>query len=205
MGQSKKYSVLLTGGIACGKTAISDYLANKGAEIIDTDLIARSLTEGKSAESQMVLQEIVANFGDGILTQEGALDRQKMRALIFADEGAKKILESLLHQRILQVVKERLSIPTQSSYYVVVVPLISSQSPYLSLCDEVLVVEVPYELQLQRLIERDKIDRSLAEQMIESQISRLDRRLLGRYIIVNQNRSFVERILDQLHQYYADM
>ncbi|WP_026878285.1 dephospho-CoA kinase [Ignatzschineria larvae DSM 13226] len=205
MDQSKKYSVLLTGGIASGKTAISNYLAHKGAEIIDTDLISRSLTEGKSAESQMVLQEIVANFGGEILTKEGTLDRRKMRALIFVDQKAKVTLESLLHRRILEIVKCRLSTPTSASYYVVVVPLISSQSPYLSLCDEVLVVEVPYELQLQRLIARDNIDLSLAQKMIDSQISRLDRRLLGHYIIVNQNRSFVERILDRLHQYYADM
>lgn len=205
MDQSKKYSVLLTGGIASGKTAISNYLAHKGAEIIDTDLISRSLTEGKSAESQMVLQEIVANFGGEILTKEGTLDRRKMRALIFVDQKAKVTLESLLHRRILEIVKCRLSAPTSAPYSVVVVPLISSQSPYLSLCDEVLVVEVPYELQLQRLIARDNIDLSLAQKMIDSQISRLDRRLLGHYIIVNQNRSFVERILDRLHQYYADM
>ncbi len=205
MGRATQYSVLLTGGIASGKTFVSDYLGEKGAEIIDTDLIARSLTEGKSIESQLVLKEIVTHFGPTLLTAEGALDRRKMRALIFADPEAKRVLESLLHQRIFEVVKKRLGTTTEAFYFVVVVPLISPSSPYLSLCDEVLVVEVPYELQLQRLMTRDNIDQVLAQKMIDSQISRLERRQLGRYIIVNQNRVFVKRILDQLHQYYVNM
>lgn len=205
MSRSKRYTVLLTGGIASGKTFVSNYLAQKGAEIIDTDLIARSLTTGETPESQTVLQEIVACFGESLLMPTGGLDRVKMRALIFADDSAKQKLESLLHYRIFEAVKARLATSTEVPYNVVVVPLISATSPYLSLCDEVLVVEVPDELQLQRLMARDNIDALLAQKIIDSQITRLDRRLLGRYIIVNQDRSFVERILDQLHCYYVDM
>lgn len=199
----KPYLILLTGGIASGKTFASDYLQSKGAVIIDTDVISRAMTNRNNPAGIAALAEIKECFGDELFTKEGDLDRAKMRELIFNDLDAKKELERILHGRIHAEVNEQIASIATNQYGVVVVPVIHAQSPYLTLCDEVLVIEVPYELQLQRLIARDNIDEDMANKIINSQISRLDRRKLGNYIIVSQNREFVERQLDKLHKIYS--
>ncbi|MDM1545441.1 dephospho-CoA kinase [Ignatzschineria indica] len=196
--------LLLTGGIASGKTFVSDYLASKGAIIIDTDQISRQLTQSSNARGRAALAEIRDTFGDQLFTAKGELDRPKMRELIFNDEKAKQQLEAILHGRIRSAVEELINQSHHASYIVVVVPVIDQNSPYLELCDDVLVIEVPYQLQLQRLMARDSIDKDLAEKIINAQISRLDRRKLGNHIIINENNQFVERQLDKLHLYYRE-
>ncbi|HIW07235.1 MAG TPA: dephospho-CoA kinase [Candidatus Ignatzschineria merdigallinarum] len=197
--------VLLTGGIASGKTFASDYLQQKGAVIIDTDIISRAMTSQDNEAGRLALIEIKRHFGESLFADNGDLDRSKMRRLIFSDANAKKMLEKILHGRILEEVKRQISLVDQSQYGVVVVPVIYAESPYLDLCDEVLVIEVPYDLQLQRLMARDNISEEMAIKMIDSQISRLDRRKLGDRIIVNQNKTFVERQLDKLHDSYSKL
>lgn len=194
--------LLLTGGIASGKTFVSDYLAAKGAMIIDTDQISRQMTQSDNAAGRAALAEIRETFGEALFTEAGELDRAKMRELIFNDKEAKQRLERILHGRIRSAVDERIAQSDHAPYIVVVVPVIDQNSPYLQICDEVLVVEVPYQLQLQRLMARDSIDRDLAEKIINAQISRLDRRKLGNHIIINENNHFVRRQLDKLHQHY---
>lgn len=201
--ENKPRLVLLTGGIASGKTFVSDYLQKKGAVIIDTDVISRAMTSRNNQAGIAALSEIKECFGEELFTKEGDLDRAKMRELIFNDLDAKKELERILHGRIHIEVNEQISNITKNRYGIVVVPVIHAESPYLTLCDEVLVIEVPYELQLQRLISRDNIDEDMAKKIISSQISRMDRRKLGDYIIVSQNKEFVERQLDKLHEFYS--
>lgn len=203
MRKNRPPTLLLTGGIASGKTFVSDYLQSKEATVIDTDLISKMMTRTDNSEGIAALKDIRTRFGDGLFTGGDTLDRQKMRELIFNDAEAKRDLETILHGRILNTVKKYLADLQEGEYGVVVVPVIYEGSPYLDLCDEVLVIEVPYQLQLQRLMARDSIDQTLAEKIISSQISRLDRRKLGDYIIVSENRAFVERQLDQLHARYA--
>lgn len=196
--------LLLTGGIASGKTFVSDYLASKGAMIIDTDQISRKLTQNSNARGRATLAEIRETFGDQLFTMKDELDRPKMRELIFNDEKAKQQLEAILHGRIRSAVEEMINQSHYVPYVVVVVPVIDQNSPYLALCDEVLVIEAPYQLQLQRLMARDSIDKDLAEKIINAQISRLDRRKLGSHIIINENNQFVERQLDKLHLRYKE-
>lgn len=200
---SKARLVLLTGGIASGKTFVSDYLQKKGAIIIDTDVISRAMTNRDNDAGLEALAEIRAHFGEAVFTDQGELDRGRMRELIFNDSQAKKALEAILHGRIQAEVQRQIESLEPYQYGVIVVPVIYNTSPYLAICDEVLVVEVPYDLQLQRLIARDNISKEMAEKIISSQISRLDRRQLGSYIIVSQNKEFVERQLDKLHESYS--
>lgn len=195
--------VLLTGGIASGKTFVSDYLQKKGAIIIDTDVISRAMTSPDNSAGIAALAEIKARFGESLFTQENRLDRVKMRALIFNDAKAKQDLEKILHGRIHEEVQRQISLLKIGQYGVIVVPIIHEKSSYLDLCDEVLVIEVPYEKQLQRLMARDNIDESMAKKIISSQISRLDRRRLGNDIIISENKAFVERQLDKLHDFYS--
>lgn len=200
----KKRTVMLTGGIASGKTFASDYLQAKGARIIDTDLVAKMMTRPDNPAGKSALLEIRDRFGAQYILEDGSMDRVKMRALVFEDAEAKRDLEAILHGRILAEVRRKMAEPSMAPYIVVVVPVLYKESPYLNLCDEVLVIEVPYELQLQRLMARDNIDASLAEKIIKTQISRLDRRRLGNDIIISQNREFVQRMLDKLHQRYSE-
>lgn len=200
----KKRTVMLTGGIASGKTFASDYLQAKGARIIDTDLVAKMMTRPDNPAGKSALLEIRDRFGAQYILEDGSMDRVKMRALVFEDAEAKRDLEAILHGRILAEVRREMAEPSMAPYIVVVVPVLYKESPYLNLCDEVLVIEVPYELQLQRLMARDNIDASLAEKIIKTQISRLDRRRLGNDIIISQNREFVQRMLDKLHQRYSE-
>lgn len=195
---------MLTGGIASGKTFASDYLQAKGARIIDTDLVAKMMTRPDNPAGKSALLEIHDRFGAQYILEDGSMDRVKMRALVFEDAEAKRDLEAILHGRILAEVRREMAEPSRAPYIVVVVPVLYKESPYLNLCDEVLVIEVPYELQLQRLMARDNIDTSLAEKIIKTQISRLDRRRLGNDIIISQNREFVQRMLDKLHQRYSE-
>ena len=194
--------VLLTGGIASGKTLVSDYLEKKGAVVIDTDVISKMMTRRDNHLGVEVLSEIKESFGADFFTEAGEMDRAKMRLEVFNNPSSKVKLESILHRRIYQEVIKKVSVLTPKQYGLIVVPVLSESSLYLKLVDEVLVIEVFEEQQLQRLMTRDNIDRDLAEKIIQSQIARLDRRRLGNYIIISQNRQFVEKQLDKLHDYY---
>ncbi|MHC5226596.1 dephospho-CoA kinase [Ignatzschineria sp. LJL83] len=195
--------VLLTGGIASGKTFASDYLGRKGAVVIDTDIISKQLTCNDNDLGVETLQEIKDAFGGSFFTDQGEMDRVKMRSEVFNNSFSKKTLESILHRRIYQEVERRMTELSVPEYGLIVVPVINKDSAYLKLVDEVLVIEVFEELQLQRLMARDNIDQDLAEKIINSQISRLDRRKLGDYIIISQNKDFVEKQLDKLHNSYS--
>lgn len=200
--KSNAMLVLLTGGIASGKTLVSDYLGAKGAIVIDTDIISRMLTRIDNPLGITVLSEIKMHFGAEFFTDTGEMDRAKMRAEVFNNPDSKMKLESILHRRIYQEVRREIDLLAPGQYALIVVPVITEDSLYVKLVDEVLVVEVYEAEQLQRVMVRDTIDQELAAKIIHSQIARLDRRKLGDYIIISQNRQFVERQLDKLHDYY---
>ena len=98
MGQHHNlgFTVGLTGGIGCGKTTVEQMFAALGASVIDTDQIAHSLTAPHGA----AMPDLVAEFGQEYATADGALDRAKMRSLVFSDPGARKRLEAILHPKI---------------------------------------------------------------------------------------------------------
>ncbi len=115
--QKKPYTVGVTGGIGSGKTAVTDFFASKGIYIADADVAARAVVEpGKPA-----LKEIVQRYGQAILNN-GTLNRQKLRAIIFADPTERQWLEGLLHPLIEQQILHELSI-ARSPYAILVAPL----------------------------------------------------------------------------------
>ena len=160
------YTVALTGGIASGKTLISDEFIRLGVPVIDTDVIAHHLVEpGKAA-----LAEIVSAFGPGIVDEKGQLKRQKLRSLIFSDAEKRKKLENILHPKIRQTAGEAIARIT-SAYCVLVVPLLAESGAYPNV-DRVLVVDVNPETQIHRLMARDHCNRDQAKQALASQASR---------------------------------
>jgi len=159
----------LTGGIASGKSLVADCFAGFGVPVIDTDEIAREIVE----PGQPALQEIRRVFGDNLVGPEGALDRRRMRQLIFADESRRADLEAILHPRIRQATQARAD-RAGGPYQVLVVPLLV-ETGFGDLTDRVLVVDCPVELQTARLLSRDAEDPAQVERILAAQISRTER------------------------------
>lgn len=169
---TKALRIGLTGGIACGKTVISDTFKELGVPIIDTDVISREVVMPKMP----VLNQLKAAFGEEIITATGELDRRALRLLVFSDKsGAKlKILNDIMHPAIIGRLQE-LYLQQSYPYVVFVVPLLFEHKlEYL--CDRILVCDAKEEVQLERLTVRDKIDLNTAKAMLKSQVSRAERR-----------------------------
>lgn len=196
----------LTGGVASGKSSVAALFATHGAPVIDTDQIARELVE----PGQPALAEIADRFGPKALNPDGTLDRPWLRQRIFADESARKVLESILHPRIRAEVQRRLeALRLQTpppAYALVVIPLLVETGAYDDLLDRVLVVDLPEDLQLQRLMVRDRVDTPLAHAMLAAQASRKAR--LERADDVIDNQGSPEALVEQaerLHRRYSSM
>ena len=197
-----KNNIVLTGGIASGKTFVSDYLASLNAHVIDTDVIARALLMPNHHKySKMALKAVHDCFGDPIF-DDGILNRQKLREIIFSNNDAKAQLENIMHPLILKAVQEDLLVD-HGLYNVISVPLLHEGSPYLILADQVLVIEVNPDVQLQRVMARDRIDEQLAKSIIASQVSNQERRNLANTIIINTNELHTRNILKQLDKQYS--
>jgi dephospho-CoA kinase len=162
----------LTGGIGSGKSTVAEALAARGAGVIDTDVIARELTE----PGQSALAEIAATFGDALIGADGRLDRGALRARVFSDPDARARLEAILHPRIEQRMLEQLA-ALDTPYAVLVVPLLFETRQH-RLVDRVLVVDVPETTQRERVRRRNALPDSEIDRIIASQMSRGER--LGR-------------------------
>ena len=190
----------LTGGIASGKTTISDQFSSLGIAVIDTDIISRSLLEqGKDG-----YQEIINKLGEAILLEDGKIDRRELRQQVFDNEDLKRWLESMLHPLIMQSAKNQINSCRNSAYLILVVPLLF-ESKFEGLVDRILVVDCARETQLQRLLDRDKIDKSLAEKMLDQQMSNEDRLSRADDIISNDGRLELEPQINKLHEQYLAM
>ena len=136
MANSETFVVVLTGGIASGKTAVSDLFAQRGVPVIDTDQIAHEIVEpGRPA-----LKRIAEAFGQEFLGADGRLDRKKMRNVIFSDSRQKNRLENILHPAIAAEV-DQLIAQIEEPWCILVVPLLAETSLF-SWINRVLVVDV---------------------------------------------------------------
>ena len=175
------YTVALTGGIASGKTLISDEFARLGVPIIDTDLIAHQLVE----QGQPALQEIMDVFGSGIIDADGRLKRSELRELIFTDPESRGKLESILHPRIRQKVGETIA-NVNSVYCILVIPLLAEKGTYPNV-DRILVVDIKPEIQIERLMARDNSSREQAEQILAAQAGRKQRLNIADDVVNNSS------------------
>ncbi len=138
----------LTGGIGSGKSTVAALFAEHGAGIIDTDAIAHFLTQAGGE----AISSIRAAFGNDYLTSDGALDRAKMRELIFSDATAKQRLEHILHPLIREQAKAQLRQLQASPYILVIVPLLAESPAFRQLVQRVLVVDCDEDTQVARVI-----------------------------------------------------
>lgn len=174
----------LTGGIGSGKTAVSDQLAQLGAGVIDTDLIAHQIT----APQGVAIPFIQKQFGSDFIDANGALDRAKMRQLVFSNPQARKTLEDITHPLIrtetLRQAQQLIS--NKAPYLVFVVPLLIESGNWLPMLDYLVVVDCPEELQIKRVMHRSNLPQSEVERIIKTQASRQERIKHADMVIENQ-------------------
>jgi dephospho-CoA kinase len=177
--------VAVTGGIASGKSLVDRAFATLGVPVVDADLLAREIVE----PGQPALAEIVAAFGDSILTKSGQLDRAAMRARVFADAGQRRLLERITHPRIRALILERCT-AAPDPYVVASIPLLAEAGAVGAYhwLHRVLVVDAPEGLQRQRLVSRDGIDAALAERIIATQVPRAARLQIATDVVINDAR-----------------
>lgn len=179
----------LTGGIASGKSTVSELLAGFGAVIVDSDKIAREVVEPGTPG----LAQVVAEFGPSVLTESGALDRAKVGEIVFADEGARGRLNAIVHP-LVGALSAELEETGRAAGKLVVndIPLLVEVG-YAPFFDEVIVVDVPVETQVERAIARGMTEID-ARARIAAQASRDDRLAAATYVIDNTG------TLDDLHK-----
>jgi dephospho-CoA kinase len=171
----------LTGGIGSGKSTVGKLLAQLGAVVIDTDLIARQLTLPGGA----AIDRIAAAFGDTLITPDGALDRTRMRELVFGDAGAKKRLEAILHP-LIGVETERQAAAAQGAPALVFdVPLLVESGRWRAKVEKVLVVDCSEATQIARVVQRSGWTSNAVQAVIASQASRERRRASADAVIFN--------------------
>lgn len=171
----------LTGGIASGKSEVEHRFRTLGITVADADQASRDVVV-RGSEG---LAEVVAVFGAGALDAEGNLDRPGMRRLVFNDDAARHRLEAIIHPRVRLALHDACS-AAPGPYAMAAIPLLAEGGraayPWLH---RVLVVDVPEDVQLARLLQRDGIDETLAWKMIRAQASREERLAIADDVIVN--------------------
>jgi dephospho-CoA kinase len=176
--------------------------AEHGAGIIDTDVIAHSLTQ----RGGDTIAAIRATFGNDYITEDGALDRAKMRKLIFSDAAAKQRLELILHPLILEQAKAQLQGLQTKPYIIIVVPLLPESPSFQQLVQRVLVVDCDEDTQVARVIRRSRMTTAEVRAIIAQQTQRAERLRLADDVIHNEGD--LDNLAEQvnvLHQRYSKM
>lgn len=194
---AQRFSVGLTGGIGCGKSTVADMFAALGASVIDTDQIAHSLTAPHGA----AMPALLAEFGAGFATPEGALDRAKMRALVFSDAGARARLEAILHPRIRDATAAAAAIAT-GPYVIFVVPLLIESGTWRQRVARVLAVDCSEENQVARVMTRSSISAEQVRAIMAAQVTREQRLAAADDVIVNDDG--LEALRPQVERLHAD-
>jgi dephospho-CoA kinase len=191
--------IAVTGGIASGKSEVTRRFEALGIEVLDADLIARELVE----PGQPALAEIARRFGAGVIDAAGRLDRRALRAIVFADSAARRDLEAILHPRVHATLQARAQ-AAAPPYVLLAIPLLAESAPgRYAWLDRVLVVDVPRAVQIQRVMQRDAVERAAAEAALAAQASREARLAMAHDVIVNDGPlAALDAIVAKLHARY---
>jgi dephospho-CoA kinase len=199
--EHKRFSVGLTGGIGSGKSFVADMFAARGASIIDTDVLAHQLT----ASQGKAIPAIQRQFGSEFLTLDGAMDRQKMRMHVFAHPEEKKKLEAILHPLIRRGAEEAAEDAT-GSYPMFVVPLLVESGTWKDRVTRVLVVDCPEELQVARVMQRNRFTEEQVQAIMTMQASRASRLAVADDMIMNDSDiAALAPQVDRLHAFYLSL
>lgn len=191
----------LTGGIGSGKTTVADMFAARGAAIIDTDQIAHALTRPDG----LAIPEIRAQFGEGFLTPDGAMDRARMRAHVFSEPAAKARLESILHP-LIRSETERAAQHAQGDYLMFVVPLLVESGTWQQRVSRVLVVDCTEQTQIRRVMFRSGLPEAQVRAIMAAQATRTERLAAADDVIDNDGDALaLLPQVDRLHALYLSL
>lgn len=193
--KSKVIKVALTGGIASGKSLVSDLLEIHGCKIIDLDLISREVvmpgTEG--------LQELVDTFSKSILLSDGSLNRKNLRDVLYKKGRNRALIEQILHPKILHKMKAMMD-DCHEGVMIVVIPLLVEKELWGPF-DRAVLVDCETETQIKRLMERENIDSEKAKTMMMAQASREQRLKLDEHLPTDviENNARLSDLKDKVH------
>lgn len=192
----------LTGGIGSGKSTVAKLLVACGATLIDSDAIARELT----APGGLAVPLIADAFGADFVTEQGALKREKMRALVFADAHQRQRLEAILHPLIRQQTQVLLAqaAARQCPCVVFDVPLLVESGRWRQQVDRVLVVDCTEEVQIQRVMQRSHLTSAEIKKIIHSQATREQRLACADMVIFNVGLS-MEQLAAEVKQIWSGL
>ncbi|MCE3263297.1 MAG: dephospho-CoA kinase [Pseudoduganella sp.] len=193
-----RLTVGLTGGIGSGKSLVANMFADRGASIIDTDQIAHSLTGPHGA----AMADILAEFGSQMADSRGAMDRAKMRDLVFREPAAKRRLEAILHPMIRDATLAAAA-SAEGSYVMLAIPLLVESGTWKQRVDRVLVIDCPEEIQVARVMARNGLAEDQVRAIMASQVPRAVRLAAADDVIDNGGR--IESLtpqVDRLHCFY---
>ncbi|HEX6004558.1 MAG TPA: dephospho-CoA kinase [Burkholderiales bacterium] len=192
------YCIGLTGGIGCGKSSAARVFERLGAAVVDTDEISRELTRAGGA----AIPAICEVFGPESLTAEGALDRARMRALVFRNAAAKQRLEAILHPMIRAESRARIA-ATRAPYVILVVPLLLETGAYREIVERVLVVDCEEQQQMARTRARSGLSDGEVEAIMAAQLPRAARLAAADDVLRNDaDFTTLQRDCEALHRRY---
>lgn len=187
----------LTGGIASGKSTVSNFFKELGVKVIDADIVAREISERKAT-----IDEICNIFGRDILDENGRIVREKLRERVFQDKRLVQKLNSIIHPQVIEYFKERKDENREDELLIFDVPLLY-EAKMDTLCDKVIVVGVDRKKQIERVIQRDGSSEEVARNIIANQISLDDK--IKRADIVIMNDGTLEELKGKVLKVYKEL
>lgn len=160
----------LTGGIASGKSTVSNIFRSFGVEIADADIIAKKISERED-----VIQEIEKIFGKDVLSAEGQIDRVKLKEVVFSDKNKLVQLNNIIHPKVMEEFKKIKENTPKNDIIIFDIPLLF-EAGMDKMCDTVILVYADRETQIERIKARDGVSRELAEKIIDAQMSLEDKK-----------------------------
>ena len=190
----------LTGGIASGKSTVSNWLISQGYPVVDADIAARKVVE----PGMPALREITEAFGNDMLLEDGTLDRKKLGSVIFADEEKRHTLNAIVHPAVREWMGQETDRAVENGASIVImdIPLLF-ESKLTHMVEEIILVYVSKETQLKRLMERDGYSESDALARIQAQMPIDDKRKLADYVVDNNGTisETVEQVKEIMNQF----
>lgn len=199
--KASSFIVGLTGGIGSGKTVCSDHFHTIGVPIIDTDVIAREIVQaGKPA-----LTELCSVFGEQILSDDGSLDRAKLREMAFSSTANKAKLDEITHPAIRHSTRQKI-IDVNYPYCIVVIPLLTSDSAFIEFLDRVLLVTANQQTKIERVKKRSQLSRQEVMRIMKTQLDDSARLKFADDIISNDGTIKEAHLaVEQKHQNYLEL
>jgi dephospho-CoA kinase len=173
--------VALTGGIGCGKSEATRAFEALGVPVVDLDVIAHALT----AAGSPLVSEVIATFGIAFATEEGALNRPLMRALVFSQPEARAKLNAIMHPAIYEEAKRQMQALASQPYQILAIPLLQESPNYRPYIQHVLLIDCEPALQLERVMLRNGLSKQEAMHIIQAQATRESRLAMADTVIDN--------------------